>query len=154
MKYLIAFFYLLLILVPYKGSAQPAPCSSLKELHWLVGDWHSESEQQTVLESWQISSDRTLEGEGQTLTAKGTFVESLRLLEMSQQVFFLAKTPGNHFPVPFKAEVCGPNYVKFENQQHDFPTSLEYRLKSNYGLHVKVRGSDGKGFDIHFTKVN
>ncbi|GAA0854884.1 hypothetical protein GCM10009114_12260 [Aliiglaciecola litoralis] len=120
----------------------------------MLGKWQSISSQQTVEENWHRVSDNTFEGVGKTTTTNSEFVESLRLVAMSQQVFYLAKIASNPLPVAFKAEVCNGEVAKFVNLQHDFPTSLHYRLESKQRLLVEVRGVDGKGFDIQFVKVD
>lgn len=122
----------------------------------------------TVLERWQAISADSFEGESQTIAADGKVKqqESLRLVQMQQQIFYLAKVSHNPLPVAFKLEACEAGRLKFVNMAHDFPKQLEYVLKpvetsagseadlSNLQPQLQVNVSDGagKGFSLLFLK--
>lgn len=140
-----------------------ASCT-LDQLSWLSGEWQASMGKSTVLERWQAVSADSFEGEGQTIAADGKVKqqESLRLVQMQQQIFYLAKVSHNPLPVAFKLEECAAGRLKFVNMAHDFPKQLEYILKpveSSAGAaaaqsQLQVNVSDGadKGFSLLFLK--
>jgi hypothetical protein len=133
----------------------PGDCTKLESLNWLLGGWESASGKNVVIESWQKISPQTFEGKGQTAskaTNKVALKESLRLVEMSGEVFYLAKVGHNPYPVPFKLVECGKDFAFFENTTHDFPNRIEYRLINKNELVVSVKNNKGKGFKINFKK--
>ena len=116
-------------------------CKTIDQIAWIVGDW-------------QQVSNSTIEGLGFTLdqNEKVVFQESLRIVEMQDQLFFLAKVDGNDLPVAFKATKCTTHSILFENTKHDFPQRLLY-THSQSGLTVDVSNKQGKGFTLVFTQV-
>ena len=123
----------------------------------MLGEWRAETPDSVTVDRWQRISDDTWEGSGETRKSAGGEVmhrESLRLVAMSAQVFFLAKTPGNTRPVAFEAIECSANRVVFENRDHDFPNRLDYRLVDENALHVDVVGNDGKGFTVEYRRID
>ena len=143
------------------ASMSPATeCHALKHLTWLLGSWRTEVEGRVISEHWAAVSTETWEGFGQTRAAAppgepGAAVdsESLRLVEMAGEVFYLAKVAHNPVPTAFRLSECGEGFAVFENPEHDFPRRLEYRIEGN-GLTVRVSdGVDGgKGFTLRFNR--
>ena len=76
----------------------------------------------------------------------------MRLVEMSGEIFFLAKVNHNKRPVAFKLTQCLARTAVFENSDHDFPKKLEYKLISGNKLTVTVSDGHDKGFTINFVK--
>jgi hypothetical protein len=146
--------YLIILFTGLPLQAAGNQCGDIGSTGILLGHWRSQSNQQLISESWQLVDAKNRSGIGTTQklgSNKAPFIETLRIVEMSGEVFFLAKTPQNQMPVAFKLIECSENSIKFENNQHDFPTSLEYQKVSATQLKAMVRGADGKGFDIDFT---
>jgi len=130
-------------------------CDTIESLTWLVGHWSSENSKLKINESWQRISDKTFEGSGSTYSLeknKMVSAETLRLIEMSEEVFYLAKVASNALPVAFKLTSCTANTAIFENSQHDFPKKLNYQLNQNNSMTVLVSGETDKGFAIEFTR--
>ena len=143
----------LLILSPSYAVAQS--CGSLDDINWLLGDWASYDDEKVTTESWKRIGPQTFEGSGEIRSrsdAQVLSLESLRLVEMSGVIFYVAKVSHNEYPVPFKLTSCSKDSVVFENPNHDFPQRLEYRWISLNLLVVEVSGKDGKGFQIRFTR--
>ena len=130
-----------------------ADCHSLRSLDWMHGSWLATSEKADVHETWRKVSPQTFEGKGWTTDKQGKLVshETLRLVKMENQIFYLAKVAHNPFPVPFKATNCSENSVTFENLSHDFPNSIEYQRQGDI-THVKVEDLEGKGFTLKFAR--
>lgn len=152
---------LLILLFPL---ARVQAACTLTQLTWLSGEWQASMGKSTVLERWQAVSGDSFEGEGQTIAADGKVKqqESLRLVQMQQQIFYLAKVSHNSLPVAFKLEECTAGRLKFVNMAHDFPKQLEYILKpveqtaglaaAQSQLQVHVSDGAGKGFSLLFLK--
>lgn len=129
------------------------PCTTLSQLSWMLGTWQSKPEGNTQ-EIWQRLDEHTYTGMGISRDKNGNdrVSESLRLLEMRGQVFYLAKVAHNRLPVPFLATHCSGQDVRFENPDHDFPNSLRYSLVNNT-LVVEVKGNHDQGFTLHFAAI-
>ncbi len=144
---------LLLALACFHHAALASTCDNLDVLAWLIGDWHSESDGFKTTESWRRVSQATFEGVGQTQSiesGKTVSSENNRLVEMSGDVFYIAKVKSNEYPVPFKLTACNDQLAVFENTEHDFPQKLEYRRKGEESILVSVSGAKGKGFEIRY----
>ncbi|MCF2859119.1 DUF6265 family protein [Pseudoalteromonas sp. SMS1] len=139
----------------FHAGAQAKACDSIASLSWLVGHWYSESRSLKINESWQQVSGKTLEGAGETYSIKkGKMVsaETLRIVEMSGEVFYIAKVASNEAPVAFKLTRCAANTVIFENPHHDFPKKLHYQAMEEGQMTVFVSGEKGKAFSIKFRR--
>jgi len=139
----------------FQSSAQAKNCGTVDSLTWLIGHWHSENSKLKINESWQRISDKTFEGAGSTYSFKKNktvSAETLRLVEMSGEIFYVAKVASNDLPVAFKLTNCTANTAIFENLQHDFPKKLSYQLINHNNLTVFVSGEKGKAFSIEFTR--
>lgn len=142
-----------LILASFVHTQAWSACRTLDQLGWLLGDWEAEADTGFQQESWQRASNTTFEGIGKALSAQRniTFSESLRLVSMQREIFYLAKTRQNTLPIAFKAVECGDQNAVFENLSHDFPQRLRYS-KRGKRLVVDVRDVSGKGFTINYVK--
>lgn len=130
-------------------------CSDLSKMQWIVGKWVHEDTQALIEESWQITTNQTLEGAGVTYSNQTKAVissEDLLMVEMQNTVFLLAKVESNTLPVAFKLERCGASIYEFVNPEHDFPNRLTYRVESSTQLTVDVRDNQDKGFTLNYLK--
>ncbi|WP_194868658.1 DUF6265 family protein [Pseudoalteromonas sp. PPB1] len=148
---------LVLFCFSFQSSALEKACNTLHSLNWLIGNWHSENSKLKLNESWTRISEKTFEGYGQTYSIvknKVVSAETLRLVEMSGEVFYLAKVTNNTLPTAFKLTSCSENSAIFENSHHDFPKKIRYQLNNDKHITVYVSGEDDKGFSIEFTGKN
>ncbi|KZN30030.1 hypothetical protein N480_03540 [Pseudoalteromonas luteoviolacea S2607] len=148
--------WVLLCLV-FQSSLQAKTCNTVKSLAWLAGNWNSSNDKHRFNESWQQISDATFEGLGSTYSIEKKKIvssESLRLVEMAGEVFYLAKVASNNLPIAFKLTSCTADSAIFENPQHDFPKKLRYQLTKDKNMTVFVSGDNGKGFAINFVGKN
>lgn len=136
------------------ASAKADDCAQLSQLAWILGDWEAKSEKYRSRETWRAVSEQSFEGGGQTIDAAGKTLgsESLRLVQMEGDIFYLARPRANPLPVAFKLVHCEAQGARFENPNHDFPKSLYYRLQDRETLMVSVRGENDQGFDLQFTR--
>ena len=145
---------LMLLSFFFQPAVQAKACGTLESLTWLVGNWNAENSKLKINESWQQVSAKTFEGTGYTYSVEKNKIvsaETLRLVEMSGEVFYLAKVASNDLPVAFKLINCKANTATFENSKHDFPKKISYQLNKKNNMSVFVSGEKGKGFTIEFT---
>jgi len=147
------FIILTSLLLSHLSSAES--CNSLNQVKWLLGKWQSQQEKLTITEQWQQVSSKSIEGEGKTFKQnKLVSSETLRLVEMSGEVFYLAKVQHNAVPIGFKLVTCSITHAIFENVQHDFPKRISYQLLDNNELNVSVSDGKNKEFVLNFNKTN
>lgn len=139
-------FMVTLLLVSINASANN--CSSLNNFDWLLGKWQTENAQTLTTEIWHKISKNTFEGTGQTANN----LETLRLLAMSGDIFYLAKVSHNLVPIAFKLIECKDKSFTFANHQHDFPNKIEYRRINNKVIQITVSGQEGKSFTIQLHR--
>ena len=128
---------------------------TLESLDWLLGSWRSVGERSIVHESWVRVSDTTFEGVGESEplpSGERKLSETLRLVEMSGDVFYQAYVSHNPRPVSFALTGYSGGAATFENPDHDFPTKIVYRLESLGELVVTVSNEE-RGFTLEFERV-
>ena len=144
----------LCLLIPTVSFA--GECSSLEKINWIAGQWTSVSDKSVTVEIWSALSESSWEGRGETrdkTSAELLGSESLLLVAMSGEVFYIAKVSHNELPVAFKLTECGDSRAVFENPDHGFPKKLEYLLQATGDLHVQVSDGTEQGFEIRFKKT-
>jgi hypothetical protein len=120
----------------------------------LLGEWISENSSGVTIENWEQVSQHSFEGFGKTISADSNKVksyESLRLVKMSGQIFYIAKVSHNILPIAFALTTCSDSMAIFENADHDFPKKIEYKLQAHDKILVTVSSEDN-GFGIQFKK--
>lgn len=126
----------------------------LDELNWLQGEWVSKETGRTR-EVWHKIGPKTWEGEGARRdpeTGLWRETESLRLVEMGNAVYYLAKVPGNPLPVAFKLVEVDESTARFENPQHDFPQFLVYqRTGTELFVEAGAKGRESLRFHFQFS---
>ena len=147
---------LILSLFSMGGSVYGQSCHSMSALKQFIGQWAQETEAELTTEIWRQVSDKTYEGVGEGLDKTGNIQtrETLRLVEMSGDIFYIAKVRQNENPIPFKLTACTLSRFVFENPQHDFPKKLVYKFINSDKLHVTVSGEDENEFQIFFDRKN
>ncbi|MDM7859433.1 DUF6265 family protein [Alteromonas sp. ASW11-36] len=129
-------------------------CDSLHQTQWVLGSWVSKSNERTYEESWQKVSDKTFEGFSKItlVNGKNGGSESLRLVAMGTEVFFIAKVSHNELPIAFKLIFCSAQQLHFQNTNHDFPQSLKYHRTGDNTLSVLVEGDAEQGVKLDFVR--
>jgi len=103
----------------------------LMELMPMLGTWKMEVGDVTTIETWKKLSNVTFEGSALQVDFKtGDTIarESLILSEMGNEVFYIAKVFANKFPIPFKYTGLKNSTYTFENSDHDYPKSINYKF--------------------------
>ncbi len=136
-------------------------CRSLDAVEWVLGEWTTSPTRVVIREHWRRVSDATFEGASTTTSVSdGQIVndETLRLVAMSDGVFYIAKVTENDLPVPFRLTQCSDGIAVFENLTHDAPQRLIYRLLDVpvHGdgpiMQVTVEGDAMKDFTLLFQR--
>ncbi|WP_372870411.1 DUF6265 family protein [Shewanella sp.] len=148
-----AFITIVLVFTPLLSLA--GTCNSLGSLHWMLGSWQHQHADTSITESWKFVSNLTLEGSGSTYVhgVKKTD-ESMRVVSMSDDIFYLAKVSQNSLPVAFKLTECSDKNAVFENTTHDFPKRIEYIQVAQGEMNAIVSDGSKEGFTIRFTLVD
>jgi hypothetical protein len=106
-------------------------------------------------EIWKEASPLTFEGSGEVrakVTKEIQSSETMRLVLMGGEIFYLAKVSHNQRPVAFRLTSCKYNRAIFENSDHDFPRSIDYQLETENSLIVIVGDGKEKGFKVNYTR--
>ncbi|MFT5611707.1 MAG: hypothetical protein ACI9WC_000386 [Arenicella sp.] len=143
------------LLLAITTSNSLAKCESLGSLEWLNHRWASKTDSNISVQSWVRLSDVSFEGIGETIdinSGKVNVSESLRILQMNGEVFYLAKVKQNSFPVVFKSIECSQQVAIFQNTEHDLRQRLEYLRESDSVLKGIVSGQEGRAFDVVYSK--
>ena len=132
----------------------------LEDLSWIIGKWKRESRRGEVYETWQRLSDRTVEGDSWIVSSddgKKHPLESLLLVEMAGDVFYIPKVAENEYPVPFRLTSMEPGRVVFENPTHDFPQKIIYQRTGDNALKVTIEGpgdgAESRQVDFDFLRA-
>ena len=144
----------LLIITYFSCSSLLAQYEGLNELEWLIGKWERRTNDNITIEFWHKAGDHTFEGFSETLRiATGEIVnyETLRIVEMSGEIFYIAKVSHNELPILFKLTESANSTFVFQNPSHDFPKKIEYKIVSKNEMLVTV-GNKERGFKINFLK--
>jgi hypothetical protein len=142
--------FFLLLISPYSLAQS---CNSINVINKIVGAWGAHQGNQIIKESWGKVSKKTIEGSGATyFKEKVKNSESMRIVEMSGSVFYIAKVSHNSVPVAFRLIKCTDKTFVFENNKHDFPKRIEYKFIHKNKMLVNVSDGKGEGITIKFIR--
>lgn len=136
-------------------SASAGSCE-LAELSNMLGTWTVEKGGKLYVEQWRSVSDSTFEGESQVINSETKEIvsyESMRIVDMSDRLYYIAKVAHNSLPIVFTADHCSTERVDFINPKHDFPNLIRYRVFENTLL-AEVIDQSGEGFTIEFEATD
>ena len=120
---------------------------------WLEGKWLERKQEKISTETWAGVSANTMEGRALVIkNGKPVHSETMRLVEMSGDIFYLAKVAQNSLPIPFKLIVCSNKQFFFENLEHDFPKRIDYTIVDDTNMRVDVSDGKDQGFSINYTR--
>lgn len=144
-----------LLLLSRSGFAQdPVVQQNFKKLEWLCGKWTRTGMRagHAGLENWYKVSASTLKGSGFSLKERDTvFAEQLELLIKDGAIQYMAHVRGHNDPVYFKVTEVNDKGFVCENQEHDFPKKIIYRL-TEQGMLAVISGN-GKQYDFTFIRA-
>ncbi|MDN3641043.1 DUF6265 family protein [Simiduia curdlanivorans] len=118
-----------------------------------LGSWVAHSGKQITTEAWASASSHTFEGKGMSFSDNQLkSVESLRIVEMSGALYFIAKVSHNALPVVLSLTSCTATSARFENVARDFPKRIQYSLAGADQLSATVSDAVNQGISINFTR--
>jgi hypothetical protein len=154
-------FASLLLLLSVLSSAQDIDSiNDLSNFYWLEYTWEAKSGNSVIVEKWEVISPSTFEGLGYVQKMGGEkpdSYESLRMLCLKGEVFYLAKVDHNDMPIPFRLVHVEPDKFVFENKNHDFPKQITYLRLGTDSMKVRVGSlSDplNRSFELKFCRKN
>lgn len=123
-------------------AANPVP-----SLDWIGGHWCAELDDGVVEEFWLPPHGDVAVGVSRTRSGnRTTGFEYLRIVDLGSVPAYVAQ-PGGRRPTTFRMTASGPNWIRFENPEHDFPQRIEYRRDGN-ALHAEIAGPGGNGDEV------
>lgn len=128
----------------------------LSVFDWLQGEWICIGNKADTKEVWQKVSPQTFEGFAATIDktiGEHKITETLRLVNMSGDIYYIANVEHNELPIAFKLNDSAESIFVFENASHDFPKRIEYRQMPGDSLYVTV-GDSTRSFVVKFKKVS
>lgn len=124
---------------------RPTEGDPLDAIGWIAGSWVGEDGGRTTEEHWTQPSGGTMVGMNRTITRGSTeSFEYLRIEWRDGHAVYVA-SPGGGETTEFRAPALpreGEDRVVFENEAHDFPKRIEYRIFEG-ALHVRIEGEHG-----------
>lgn len=156
MKYLLLPFIILTSLGLQKTS-------SVKQFHWLEGNWKLEGND--AYEKWQMVDDTMIaalayhfveeheEGERELVLK-----ETIRFVSRGKKYYYIpiVRNQNKGKEVEFEITSFTKNSFVAENPNHDFPQRIVYKLEDEKHLHIYIEGNSkgkNKRVNYHFVKI-
>lgn len=114
------------------------PTVSVKQFSWLAGKW--KNTERNSFEYWKFNEDSSLLT-GYSFSIKEgdtTITEKLQFVCEGPTCYYVADVPDNGKPIRFAMMQHTPNGFRSENQQHDYPKYIEYKLEGPGKLRAEV----------------
>jgi len=142
------------LLLIWMALAPMASGAELGDLDWLAGHWTRAREGGLMHESWQPPQNGVMRGNS-WMTRDGSDAEipfeSLCLLQLGDDVYFVAHPRENAYPTAFRMIESGESRAVFENTAHDFPQRILYeRADDELLAAIEGPGSDGQTRRVEF----
>lgn len=117
---------------------------SLKKLNWLKGKWSRVTANVEQFETWNITSDSILVGEGYLIKSNNKKVtEKLTIKWLDKKLVYIADVPHNKQPVIFQNVVLNDTLAVFENKSHDYPNKISYIKLNKRSFRVILDNNTG-----------
>ena len=123
------------------------------KLSWLEGTWTRTNAKpgRSGAELWTRGQGNELIGRGISMRgADTTFVEKLKIVIKSGDIYYVSDVPENPRPVDFKFTFIDDRSFVCENPAHDFPKKIAY-YKDGDNLKAVISG-DGKEIEYLFRR--
>lgn len=128
------------------SSQAPAVAThSLSELKWIAGSWKTAEGGRTQIEEhWTGAAGDSMLGMSRTVAGGRTVeFEYLRLEQRADGIFYVAHPKARCPGTDFKLIQLTRTEATFENQQHDFPKRIIYKLTLQGALVASIDGGAG-----------
>ena len=131
--------------------------TSVDNFEWLNGKWQGKAYDSTVYdEIWKKETDKLMIGFSCGTIYPDTFFRENPKIEIVEgKAFYITAFPDIKGSVLFKSTIAEYNHAVFENEEHPFPTKIEYKIEGD-SLLVRYEGKrDGKlsREELYFHKI-
>lgn len=110
---------------------------------WLAGHWRGGEDGRITEELWLSPAGGLMLGLNREVGRDGrAFFEYLRIERTAEGIFYVASPRGGE-ATRFRLVRLGDGEALFENQAHDFPQRISYRLTGPHTLEVTISGEEG-----------
>lgn len=117
-----------------------APPRAAADLAWMAGAWRAIEGDSVQEECWSAPLGGLLLGTARTVIAgKARFFEYLRIEERPTGLVYVA-SPLGRGTTEFALTDGAARRARFENPAHDWPTAIEYELRTDGRLVARVSG--------------
>ncbi len=144
------YFFILLIL----GACQPKEVH-INDLSWLQGTWQIEAK--PIFEEWTRVNVNLYRGKGYEIRKNDTIVtETIEIVQTGENLFYIPKVVGQNDgkEVMFKLISKNPEYLIFENKNHDFPQRIIYHRTGRKNMDAFIEGQREDGYSkVEFPYV-
>ncbi|GGD35510.1 hypothetical protein GCM10011343_26740 [Flavobacterium orientale] len=135
---------------------QETTFNELEKANWFLGRWESNTPDGVFSEEWKTENDSVFAAKSFFIKENDTlFSETIRLVQHENDLFYIVTVPNQNEekPVAFKLTSSTPDYLVFENPEHDFPKKITYKLVKKDSLYAEISGN-GKSQGFPFKRVN
>jgi hypothetical protein len=122
---------------PCQVAAQTAPLDSVA---WLSGCWLAAAGENTTEEVWLQPHGGLMVGMVRSVRSGVATGYELLVLQRVGGRIVLTAHPSGQEPADFRASTTGPDLLRVENPDHDFPRRIEYRQPTTDSLVASVFG--------------
>lgn len=147
-----AIFFLTLICLTFIVTM--AQCQSeLQDVNFLIGTWKVENK--ASYESWETVKNQEMKGYSyKILDGEIVISENLSIKKLKNQTVYEATVLNQNDgkTIPFILNTNDNDWFSFENETHDFPKKIQYKILSKDTLQVQVLGKDDQGFSYKLIK--
>ncbi len=126
--------------------------AAVQPLDFMTGHWCRSTERGVTEEIWFPPAGGETIGMNRSIReGRQSGFEFMRIARIDGETTFIAQ-PGGQAPVEFTRVDGGDGWIRFENPDHDFPTSIEYR-RSGETLEATISGPGdaGEAMSIDFS---
>jgi hypothetical protein len=129
----------------------------IKTVHWLLGQWETQSLDGTLTETWKKANDSTYTGQSYFMKGTDTIhTETIVLQQIGDELNYNANVKGQNDdkPVAFILTETNEKQLVFENLKHDYPQKISYTQVSKDSLVAEISGvQSGKPSSEKYTML-
>ena len=111
---------------------------------WLKGEWVMQRRNGTLVETWEMINDSTMNGSSYVISASGEkrVLENLQLVRRNNEWNYISavRNQNNSQPVSFRITNLGKDGFVAENPSHDFPKRIRYSRIGTDSIHAVIDG--------------
>jgi len=121
--------------------------NKLSKLDFLIGTWKTENKEN--YEQWEKNENNSFVGSSYKMeNGQKVIWENLSIKLLGDEIFYEATVADQNEgkTIQFSLNEETKSYFSFENEKHDFPKKIQYKIVSNDKVEVTVLGNKDEGF--------